>query len=196
MPTFLLSMFSGVFGAIGAYFVEKQKQRGREIEMQNQIQMQQMKMESEAVKADGVAANTRLKSTGRAFKYFTFFMWFTPFILGIIHPTAAEVIFVNFNLMPGWYSQACVLMMFAVWGISVSAPVVNGIFSNLGQYIANGKQAKYDHQQTMATINREAIFASLRESQGALSQRTVDEVNQALNAGDSDPTNDGTTRSY
>ncbi len=187
MPVFLvtlLSMVSGAFGPIGNWIAKKQEMQAREQEMQDQMQIEAMKMNAAAAVADGAAADTRLKSTGRVFKYFTFFMWFTPFILGILRPDAASVIFQHFNEMPGWYSQACVLMIFAVWGIAVSGPVVTSIFSNLGQYIANNKQAKYDHQQELAKINRNAVFDSLKKSQGALSQQTVDEVNQALDSGE------------
>ena len=183
MPGFILSMFSGIFGAIGNYFVEKQKRAAQEQMMQDQMRIQAMKMEADGIKADGVAANTRLKSTGRNFKYITFIMWFTPFVLGIIKPSAAAVIFQNFELMPTWYSQSCTILMFAIWGISVSAPVVQTVFSSLGNYLQGGRE----HRETLARINRDAVFAALRAKQGALSQKTVDEVNAALDAGESSP---------
>ena len=177
-------MLSGIFGPITEWIKEQREMRIMQEEANRQIAMEQMKMAAEAAKADGVATNTRLKSTGRDFKYITFWMWFTPFILGIVKPDMAAVIFQHFDMMPPWYSQSCTLLIFAVWGISVSAPVVTSIFSNLGSYIANGRQADREHRENLARINRDAVFASLRKAQGALSQQTVNEVDAALDAGE------------
>ncbi len=170
-------MLSGSLGPIGEWIKRKQELQMLEQETNRQIAMQQLKMATEGVKADGVAANTRLKSTGRYFKYFTFFLWFTPFVMCLINPAASAVIFNNFSLMPAWYSQSCVLMMFAIWGISVSAPVVNSIFSSLGNYIAD----KRVHQQTMAKLNRPEFYNSLRAQRGALSEQEVAQIETALN---------------
>lgn len=176
MPTMILSMLSGIFGPITEWLKQKRELKILQAETDRQIAMQQLKMATEAAKADGVAANTRLKSTGRNFKYITFCMWFTPFVLGIVRPDAAAVIFQRLGEMPQWYASSCTLLMFAVWGISVSAPVVQSIFNNLGGYLKNVRF----HKEEIARINRDAVFASLRKSQGALSQQTVNEVDKAL----------------
>lgn len=181
MPAFLLailSMISGSLGPIGQWIKGKQELQMLQQETTRQLAMQQLKMATEGVKADGVAANTRLKSTGRYFKYFTFFMWFTPFILCLVNPATSEIIFNHFNQMPDWYSKSCVLMMFAVWGISVSAPVVNSIFSSLGNYIADNRT----HKENMAKLNRPEFYNTLRAEKGALSEQEVAQIERALNA--------------
>lgn len=183
MPAFFLtflSMLSGSLGPIGEWIKRKQEMQMLQQETDRQIAMQQLKMATEGIKADGVAANTRLKSTGRYFKYVTFVMWFIPFVTCLVSPTASSAIFNNFNQMPDWYSKSCVLMMFAVWGISVSAPVVNSIFSSLGNYIADGRA----HKETLAKLNRPEFYNSLRAQKGALSEQEVAQIEKALDASD------------
>lgn len=173
-------MISGSLGPIGQWIKGKQELQLLQQETTRQLAMQQLKMATEGVKADGVAANTRLKSTGRYFKYVTFIMWFIPFVTCLVSPTASSAIFNNFNQMPAWYSQSCVLMMFAVWGISVSAPVVSSIFSSLGSYIADGRA----HKENLAKLNRPEFYNTLRSEKGALSEQEVAQIDKALDAAD------------
>ncbi len=170
-------MISGSLGPIGQWIKGRQELQLLKQETERQLAMQQLKMATEGIKADGVAANTRLKSTGRYFKYFTFFMWFTPFILCLVNPSTSSVIFDHFNQMPDWYSKSCVLLMFAIWGISVSAPVVSSIFSSLGTYLADNRT----HRETMAKLNRPEFYEALRKQRGALSEQEVAQIEQALN---------------
>jgi hypothetical protein len=79
--------------------------------------------------------------------------------------------------------------MFAIWGISVSAPAVQTVFSSLGSFL----QERRDHKERLATINRKAFFDHLRSQSkgGVLSQQFVDNANAALDIGE-DPTTNNT----
>jgi hypothetical protein len=52
--------------------------------------------------------------------------------------------------------------MFTVWGISVSAPVVNGIFSGVGEFFSSRRADKI----RMAKIDRKAYYEALRDVKG------------------------------
>lgn len=178
MPVFittLLSMFTGAFGPLMNWAQQK-------IEFQQKIQLESMKLEGQIEQSEAKSAGERLKSTGRVFKYFTFFMWFYPFFVCQVSSKYALVVFNNLALLPPWYTNSCVILMFAIWGISVSAPVVNGIFSGLGQYIAD----KRDHKERLAKINRGLVFDELRKDSkdGKLNDGFVNIVDKALDAAD------------
>jgi len=95
---------------------------------------------------------------------------------GLVSPDLSKLIFSNLSAMPDWYVQSCVLIMFTIWGISVSAPVVSNIFSNLGNYLADKRVYKLEK----ARIDRKAFFDALRKLKGTLTQADVDAQNKAL----------------
>ncbi len=167
--TTLFSLLSNLAGPLGQYFKSKQEVEQLKIDTQKEIQLATMKLSAEIAQADMEKAKTVLAATGQYFKYFTFFMWFGPFIMGIINPALGKEIFVNLSGMPEWYVQSCMLIMFTVWGISVSAPVVGSIFSGLGNFFAERR----DYKLEKAKIDRKAYFAALRKLQGYVTDADV-----------------------
>ena len=171
--TTLLSLITGAFGPMVRWAQKK-------IEFQEQIQLQSLKNEGMVEQAEARNSAARLKATGRVFKYFTFFMWFYPFIICQFSAKYALMVFNNLDLLPQWYTSSCTIIMFAIWGISVSAPVVNGVFTSLGGYI----QGRREHKERLATINRAAVFNELRKdsTNGKLDAGFVNIVDKALDA--------------
>lgn len=178
--TLVFSILSGIPGQLGRYFEKKQELESIRLETQRQIAIAQQQMASDMAKAEADTAIYRLKATGQYFKYFTFMMWFGPFISGVFFPSFAEDIFKNLGLMPVWYVQSCVMIMFAVWGIQVAAPVVAGIFSNLNNFLGDRRQYKLEK----AKIDRKAFYDALRKLKGVVSPEDVKQLNAALDEAD------------
>lgn len=173
-------MLSGIPGAVGRYFEKKQELEQIKLETQKQIALAQQEMAADMARAESETAMSRLNATGQYFKYFTFMMWFGPFISGVFFPSFSEEIFKNLGLMPIWYVQSCVMIMFAVWGIQVAAPVVAGIFSNLNNFLGERRQYKLEK----AKIDRKAFYDALRKLKGVITPDDVKQLDIALDEAD------------
>jgi len=179
--TTLLSLLGGAFGPLTDWIRRKQQLQMAVQEAQQRIELQLLKNEGQVEEAEARSTGDRLNATAAMFKYGTFLMWFYPFIIGQFRPAYAQVVFNNLNAMPSWYTSSCVIIMFAIWGISVASPVVTGVFSQLGSFF----QERRDHKERLAAINRPVVFDSLRSQvRGGLSQDFVNKVNIALDAAD------------
>lgn len=184
MWALLLPLLSTLGGKLGDFFKQKNDLEMARIETARQVEVAKQQMAQEIAKAQLELNKTIVNATGANFKYFTFFMWFGPFMVGTVWPSKGGEIFQNWAGMPDWYVQSCMLIMFTVWGISVSAPVVSNIFTGLGQFMVGRR----DYKLEKARINRDAVFASLRGSPTfkgkGIDQSTVEMVDKALDAGE------------
>lgn len=160
MPAFLsviYSLLSGVPGMLGEYFKKKQELEGIRLETERQLELAKQKLAAQIAEADYQRAKEMIKATGQWFKYFTFIMWFGPFMIGIISPDISASIFDNLLKMPEWYVQSCILIMFTIWGISASAPVVTNIFSGLQEFFRHRREFK------LAKLDRKAYYQAVRD---------------------------------
>ncbi len=177
MPAFLipllLSLFSSLPGKLGDYFKGQQDIQKAQLDTQLQIELAKAKLAGEIAQADAERATTTLGVTGNYFKYFTFIMWFGPFMLGVIFPHTAVDIFANLKLMPEWYVQSCLTIMFTVWGLSVSQPVLTSIFSGLGDFFANRQKL---------SLNKKLFYDTLRSVQGPIGEHEVALFEKAIDA--------------
>ena len=184
--TTLLSLLTGAFGPIMQWAKRKQDLALAKQEAEQRIQLQMLKNEGIVEESEARNTQSRLAATSQTFKYITFVMWFYPFVVCQIAPTYATRVFTSLDILPGWYTNSCVIIMFAIWGISVTAPVVTGMFSNLGSYI----QGRREHVERVASINRGAVFNELRKDarNGKLDDNFVKIVDKALDAAEADMT--------
>lgn len=197
IATLVAGFLSGIFGPIMRWAQRKQEMAAARQAAQDAYALEQLKNIGVAEKYEAQTAMQRLRSTGHAFKYILVAMWFYPWVMVQFSQTQALKIFTNMAALPTFYSESCVMIMFALLGIPVGAKMANTVFGAVTGYYQNKRNAQYGHEQKLAAIDREKVFDSLRESlNGKLSQSTVDIVNKAINAGDDDPTNDGTTRGF
>lgn len=175
----ILPLLAKIPGQIGEYFQTKQEIEKIKLENQRQEVIAQAKLAGEIALANLEFQKVALASTGSGFKYFTFFMWFGPYMAQIIYPPLGKQIFDNMLGMPEWYAQSCVLIMFTIWGISVSAPVVSSIFSGLGNFFAERRILK---AATSPNVDNDALFAIIRsmKKDKRLSQDEVDSINEAI----------------
>lgn len=182
MWALLLPLLSTLGGKLGEYFTQLNDLKKQELETQRQIEVAKQQMASEIAKSQLELNKTIVNSTGAYFKYFTFLMWFGPFMMGVVWPAQSSAIFINLSTMPEWYVQSCMLIMFTVWGISVSAPVVGNIFSGLGSFMASRREYKLEK----ARINRDAVFASLKTKMfpKGMTQQQVDDIDAAITEGE------------
>lgn len=114
----------------------------------------------------------RLQSTGKYFKYFTFVMWFGPFMLAVVAPEYSQQIFENLKGLPAWYVESCITIMFTVWSIAVSRETVQSIFHNLGRYMKKRREFR---------LQRKVVYNMLRVAlKRPLEQVEVDTLNPIL----------------
>lgn len=186
MWALIVPLLAQLGGKLGDYFKQKADLQLEQLKTQREIEMAKQQMAMEVAKAQLELNKTIVNATGSYFKYFTFFMWFGPFMIGTVSPSRAHDIFQNWAGMPDWYVQSCMLIMFTVWGISVSAPVVSNIFSGLGQFMASRKDAKRDFEIQKAKVNRDAMFAALKAKwfPKGMSEQQVKDLDGAIDEGE------------
>lgn len=177
MGAFILPLLSalGSFlpGALGDFFKKQADLQVAQIELQRQIVIEQYKMADQIAKYQAEASIAVLNATGRRFKYFTFVMWFGPFIAGCINASWSKAIFDNLNQMPEWYVQSCMTIMFTIWGIQVATPVISSIFSNLTDYFAAKRTDKIEMKRVSSDEYKKAYFDAIRHYKGTVTPQDV-----------------------
>ena len=169
--TLLWGVLGQIPGMIGDWAKTQQEIKKIELDNKKQVEVEKWKYAGEIAKSQVDMAKTVLNATGAKFKYFTFFMWFGPYMASLINADLGKRIFDNMDVMPQWYAESCVLIMFTIWGIQVGAPVVNGIFERLGSYFESRRAYKLERHK----INREAYWAAQRiQLKRPLTQAEVD----------------------
>jgi hypothetical protein len=182
----ILPLLTKLPGAAGEYFKQKQEVQLEELRTQRAIEASKQQLAGELAKAQLELNRAIVSATGAKFKYFTFIMWFGPFMVGTVWPAKANDIFLNWASMPNWYVQSCMLIMFTVWGISTSAPAVANIFSSLTQYMSNRKDAKRSFELAKAEINRKAVFDTVKAKwfPKGMNQQQVNDLDEAIDNGE------------
>lgn len=171
----ILSAIQAIAALIGNGFKQYQDRKVAEhqviiaqLEAQRQLAMAKEKAELELGKVQ-VAASSQL------FKHLTFFMWFGPFIVTTVAPAYGVQIFENWKLMPEWYAQSCVALMFIIWGVQVGRAYIGNIFTNASAFFANRKKMAITRQLVL-----EAIRAGKHEKGQPLTQETVELIDKAF----------------
>lgn len=178
----LIAILAQLPGKIGDYFKQKADLQLEQLKTQREVELAKQQMAADVAKAQLELNKTIVQATSSNFKYFTFVMWFGPFMLTYIRPAWSQEIFKAWATMPPFYFQSCMLLMFTIWGISVSAPTVANIFTNLGDFFA----ARRDYKLEKARINRDAVFNSVRAKwfPKGMNQQQVDDLDNAINEGE------------
>ncbi len=171
MFALLIPLLAQLPGLFGSFFKQKNDLLTAQNAAQLQIEIAKLNLAGEIAKAQMAEEAVIVTSTGSYFKYFTFFMWFGPFMLGIFFPTLSKQVFDNLAGMPPWYVQGCLVIMFTVWGISISADTVGNVFSSLSNFFA---------ERNKANLPAKMFFDTLRSVKGNISQAEVDLYNKAL----------------
>ncbi len=171
MFALLIPLLAQLPGLFGSFFKQKNDLLTAQNAAALQIEIAKLNLAGEIAKAQMAEEAVIVNSTGAYFKYFTFFMWFGPFMTGIFFPALSKAVFDNLAGMPQWYVQSCMIIMFTVWGISVSADTVGNIFAGITSFFA---------QRAKANIPSKMFFDTLRSVKGNITQAEVDLYNKAL----------------
>ena len=183
MFALLIPLLASLPGIFGKFFTEKNELAQATLQAQIAIEQAKIQIAGQIAQAQLEEEKAIVGSTSPNFKYFTFCMWFGPYMLQILWPSKGLEVFANMAQMPAWYAQSCVAIMFTAWGISVSAPVVSSIFSNLSDFFAASRSDKIKLQQ----VSKQAVFDAIRHIKGNVTNADVklwdpviDEVNKEL----------------
>lgn len=165
--TILTTIANLIAGSFKDWQVRKQSEQ-QIILAQNEARRQ---IALATVKAELELGKVQIRATGRYFKYFTFFMWFGPFMISTVFPAYGVTVFNNLNQLPEWYVQSCMVIMFAIWGIQTSKETISVIFSGLGEFF---------NQRSRLKFHKKLFYQTLRSTSGNLSQAEVDLFEKAL----------------
>jgi len=177
MFALLIPVLAQLPGLIGKFFSQKNEILTAQNQAQLQVELAKLQMAREIATSQLNLNATIIQSTAPFFKYFTFFMWFGPFMAGVIMPSLSKDIFLNLGGMPEWYVTSCIAIMFTVWGISVSAPVVNGIFSGLGEFFS----ARREYKVKLATLDEKKFFDVIKKGLGgSINEKTFNMLRAAI----------------
>lgn len=165
----LLPLLSQLPGILGTFFGQKNQLAQAQVQADLAIAQAKIQLAGQMAQAEMEVSKTVIGATSPKFKYFTFFMWFGPFMLGVVCPSRAHDIFTNLALMPEWYVQSCMAIMFTVWGISVASGTINNIFNSLGSFF----QASRTDKIAMKAVDKKAFFDALRHVNGNVTPADV-----------------------
>lgn len=174
--TGILGVLGKLPGIAGDYFKTQADLKKIELETQKRIAIEKQKMAAVIAENEYKRAYAALNATGRYFKYFTFVMWFGPFMVGLVSPSLSQMIFHNLSQLPEWYVQSVVMIMFVIWGVASSSPVVGSIFHNMAEYFKEKRSYKIDLKQ----VDKKAFYEGLRAAQGFVSKADVDKFDKIL----------------
>ncbi len=169
----LTSLIGAVTGAFSRY--QDRKQAEQSVTLAQEEARRQLAMKT--IEAELELGQTQVRATGRYFKYFTFCLWFGPFVISTFLPEYGQQIFKNWETMPDWYSQSVLVIIFAIWGIQAGKESIGTIFANLGQHMLKRQKA---------SINKQLFYATLRSTKGPIGQAEVDLYEKALAASNSE----------
>ena len=172
----ILPLLSQIPGVVGESFKRMAEVQAARVEADRQIEVARQQLAGEIAKSQADLLVTVVASTSPKFKYFTFFMWFGPFMIGLVFPEYAATIFHNLGVMPEWYVTSCMTIMFTVWGIAVSQPIVSNIFSGVSNFFA----ARREYKLEKARIDRKSFYDALRKIKGAVSGADVKALEPVL----------------
>lgn len=177
---FALPLLSKLPGAVGDFFKGQQEIEKLKQEANRQLQLANIELSREMAKAQLEHSKEVLRATSPWFKYFTFGMWFGPYMMQVIYPPLGQQVFDNMLGMPEWYAQSCVAIMFTVWGITVSSPVISNIFQSLGSFF----KARHEYKIQKASVDKKTVFESLRVLfPRGFTPEQVKVINEALDKG-------------
>tara|TARA_R110002126_G_scaffold185952_2_gene334672 strand:- start:1105 stop:1656 length:552 start_codon:yes stop_codon:yes gene_type:complete len=153
IPAIVLTLIKPISTYVMDYFNNAREKRQAQHATSLAIEVSKQKIIEQKLSNEHSLNTVRLQSTGKYFKYFTFIMWFGPFMLSVVAPEYSQQIFENLKGLPAWYVESCITIMFTVWSIAVSRETVQTIFTNLGRYMKSRREFK---------LQRKVVYDMLR----------------------------------
>ncbi len=112
-----------------------------------------------------------LQATSKKFRQGTFYFFMVPFIVSMVAPEYAKVMWANFDAIPYEFK----LLFFSIYGVIWGFPSIN-------KYVENRREYKLEK----ARINRKAVFDKLiaKWFPKGMNQQNVRDLDEALDAGE------------
>lgn len=148
----LLPVLSKIPGMFGDYFKRELKVNQAQHELRMARLHEETQLQGQVVKANLERGTQQLKATSKFFKYFTFILWFGPFATAFVAPTYSIELFARLAQLPDWYVQSCMVIIFAIWGISSSRDTIANIFSGLSTFMLNRQRNKLNIKLQKGTV--------------------------------------------
>lgn len=168
------SVLTNVFTLLKDYLANKKEEAKQAYNERMAEQRARQELAKERLREEYKTSQLQLTVTGKWFKYISFWGWFGPFFSTYLTPDYAQRIFENMNVLPPWYAQSCMLLMFAVWGITTSAPHIVPIFESVGKWFEDRRKKKF---------NLKLAVKTLESVKGHISDQELDLFVKALQAG-------------
>ncbi len=183
--TLIAGFLQGIFGPIMRWAERKQEMAAARDAAQSALDLEALRNQGIEAKYESQGAMSRLQATGAVFKYIMVGMWFYPWVMVQFSQTQALKIFTNMGLLPPFYSESCVMIMFAILGIPVGAKMASTVFDSVTGYFNNKRDMAYGHEQAVAKINRDAVLASVQKDLGGvMDEKTRELIMRGLDAGE------------
>ncbi len=155
----LLPLLTKLPGLVGGFFKDKNdlhkiREKTKLAKEATRLAEQQARKDiaMKTIEAELERGSQQIKATSKTFKHITFFLFMSPFMLAMIAPQYSTELFARLGLLPHWYVETVMVLMFAVWGISVSKDVISNIFRNLGTFMLRRQQNKLNLKLPVGTL--------------------------------------------
>lgn len=183
----LVSQLFGENGPLGQYFKTKAQQVQAKAELDMQIQKDKMALSGILAQAAVDSERNKLAATSQTFKAVSFILLNIPILITCASKAWASDLWGNMNLIPVWYAQLYVSVVFVIWGLPTVANASNTIFSAIQQAWDARNQGKIQKIQALGEATalnldqaKKQIFDIMRKTTGTLSQPQVDAANPII----------------
>lgn len=149
----LISGLLGENGPLGQYFKTKAAKQQADAELELQIQRDKLALSSIIAQAAVDSEKNKLAATSQTFKAVSFLLLNIPIIITCLSSAQGESLWNNLTLIPVWYAQMYVAVVFVIWGLPVVGNATGTIFSAVQQAWEIRNRGKIDKIQALGEAN-------------------------------------------
>lgn len=188
----LIPLLSGLFGQngpLGQYLATKSQQIQAKADLDAQIERDKLALSQQLAQAAVDSEKNKLAATSQSFKAFSFILLNIPIVITCLSKVHGADLWGNLNLVPVWYAQLYVAVVFVIWGLPTVANASGTIFQAIQQawdYRNQGKIAKIQALGEANSLNLEQakaqIFDIMKQTVNlnGYTQPQVDAINKVL----------------
>jgi hypothetical protein len=185
----LLSSMFGENGPLGQYFKTKAAQVQADANLALQIQKDKLALSSIIAQAAVDSERNKLAATSQTFKAVSFLLLNIPIIITCLSNIQGEALWNNLTLIPVWYAQMYVAVVFVIWGLPVVGNATGTIFNAVQQAWEVRNRGKIDKIQAIGEANgmnteqaKKEIFDVMKKATGlqGYTQQSVDVISPVL----------------
>ena len=188
----LIPLLSGLFGEngpLGQYFKTKALQVQASADLAMQVEKDKLALSAQIAQSAVISEQNKLLATSQTFKAISFLLLNIPIIITCLSTSYGASLWANMTLIPVWYAQMYVSVVFVIWGLPVVANATGTIFQaiqdawavrqsvNLGTIEAKGQANGINTEQA-----KKEIFDIMKKTVGlnGFTQPQVDLISPVL----------------